>query len=124
MPRRVALVAVKAVHSAVFLVVLASILWLVATGLAGRRGRSVTLAAAMVAGESLVFLANRGVCPLTPLAERLGADDGSVSDIFLPERLARTIPLWSTVLVVVGIGLHLRSWRRRIGPNIGVSTPT
>jgi hypothetical protein len=112
------LVAIKAVHSAVFLVMLSAILWLVATGMAGRRDRTVGAAAALVAVESAVFVTNRGVCPLTPLAEQYGAERGTggVSDIFLPDRLARTIPIWATSLVALGAGLHLRglvAMRRR-----------
>jgi len=102
------LVLIKTVHSAVFLVELASILWLLATGLAGRRDRTVALAAAMVAGEAGVFVANSGVCPLTPLAERYGAVRGSVSDIFLPDIVARTIPIWASALVGLAVGLHAR----------------
>jgi hypothetical protein len=109
--RRV-LVAVKAFHSAVFLVMLSSILWLVATGLTGRRDRSVAVAGVLVAVESAVFVANDGVCPLTPLAERYGASRGGVSDIFLPDALARTIPIWATALVVLGAVLHLRGLAR------------
>ena len=108
----VKVVAIKAVHSAVFGAVLASILWLIATGLAGRRDRSVAVAATLAAAESAVFVAKRGVCPLTPLAERYGAERGEVSDIFLPDALARTIPHWSIPLVVLGAALHLRAWRR------------
>jgi hypothetical protein len=59
--------------------------------------------------EAAVFLANDGVCPITPLTERMGAVHGSVSDIFLPDALARTTPVWSTVLLVVAGLLHLRS---------------
>lgn len=107
-----ALLTVKAVHSGVFLVELASILWLVLTGLAGRRDRCVGLAAILVAGECAVFVANAGVCPLTPVAEGLGASKGGVSDIFLPDALARTIPYWATPLVVLGAALHVRGLRR------------
>jgi hypothetical protein len=99
---------IRASHSAVFLVELASILWLVASGLTGRRDRSVAVAAVLVAGEVTVFVANDGVCPLTPLAERHGARSGSVSDIFLPDAIARTIPIWSTGLVVLAVVLHGR----------------
>ena len=106
------LVMVKAIHSAAFLVELASILWLVATGLVGRRDRTTALAAVLVAGEAAVFVGNRGVCPLTPLAEQYGAQDGRVSDIFLPDRLARTIPIWSSSLVAFAVVAHLRAWRR------------
>lgn len=109
-----ALIVVKGVHSAVFLGELCAIFWLLVTGLLGRRDRSVTLAAVMVAAESGVFLANRGVCPLTPLAERYGAVRGSVSDIFLPDVMARTIPIWTTTLLALAVALHLRgAWRAR-----------
>jgi cytochrome c-type biogenesis protein CcmH/NrfF len=49
------------------------------------------------------------------MAERYGAERGEVSDIFLPDALARTIPLWSIPLVVLGSGLHIgrRITRRR-----------
>ncbi len=103
------LVLIRAVHSAIFLVMLASIGWLVLSGLAGRRDRSVALAAGLVAVESAVFLVNGGVCPLTPLAERHGAARGSVSDIFLPDAVARTIPLWSTTLLALAVALHVRA---------------
>lgn len=110
------LAVVRAVHSAVFLVELAAILWLVVTGLVGRRDRTVAIAAGLVATEAVVFVANSGVCPLTPLAERLGARRGSVSDIFLPDPIARTIPIWSSALVAAGVALHVRhALRRRRG---------
>jgi hypothetical protein len=106
----VAVVAVKSVHTAVFAVELASIGWLVVSGFQGRRDRSVALAGIAVAGETAVFIANDGVCPLTPLTERLGAASGSVSDIFLPDVVARTTPMWSSALVVLGVALHARSF--------------
>jgi len=103
------LAVIRSVHSAVFLVELSAIAWLVVTGLTGRRDRSVAVAAGLVAIEAGVFVANRGVCPLTPLAERHGARRGSVSDIFLPDAVARTIPIWATALVAIAALLHVRS---------------
>jgi hypothetical protein len=100
---------VKTVHTTIFAVELASILWLVVSGLIGRRDRTVAVAAETVALESAVFVANAGVCPLTPLAERLGSRHGQVSDMFLPDAVARTIPIWSSALIVLAIGLHVRS---------------
>ena len=99
---------VKTVHTVAFAIELASIVWLVATGLTGRRDRTVVIAGSLIATEAIVFVENSGVCPLTGLAERLGSSDGSVSDIFLPRRVADTIPIWSSFLVAVGILLHLR----------------
>jgi hypothetical protein len=60
------------------------------------------------AAEGAVWLANEQICPLTPLAERYGAVSGSVSDIWLPDPIARTIPQWSIPLVATGIMLHFR----------------
>jgi hypothetical protein len=102
------LVAIRTVHSIVFLAELGSIVWLVVTGIVGRRDRSVGVAAILVAVESAVFIANDGTCPLTPLAERYGASSGSVSDIWLPDAVARTIPYWTIPLVILGAALHIR----------------
>jgi len=106
--RRTVLAAIQGVHSAIFAVELGAIGWLVYTGIVGRRDRTVGVAAGLVAAEGLVWLANDRVCPLTPVAERYGADRGSVSDIWLPEPIARTIPQWSIPLVVSAIVLHVR----------------
>lgn len=111
----VAVAAVKTVHTAIFLLEFASIAWLAVSGLVGRRDRTVAGAAGAVGLEIAVFLANDGVCPLTPLAERLGATRGAVSDIFLPDAVARTIPIWSTALLVVAALLHARSALRAGG---------
>jgi hypothetical protein len=108
-PHPVAVVVVKSVHTSVFLVELSAILWLVVSGLLGRRDRTVAVASGLVAVEAAVFVANAGVCPLTPLTERLGATSGSVSDIFLPDVVARTTPIWASALVVVGALLHVRA---------------
>lgn len=105
-----AIALVKTVHTAVFLGELASIAWLVVSGATGRRDRSVALAATAVALETAVFVGNGLVCPLTPLAERLGATRGAVTDIFLPAPVARTIPIWSGALVILAVVLHLRAF--------------
>jgi hypothetical protein len=68
----------------------------------------VAIATSLIAAEAIVFVANSGICPLTQLAERLGSGHGSVSDIFLPRRVAETTPIWSSLLVALGLLLHLR----------------
>ena len=45
-------------------------------------------AIAAIVVEGLVLVASGGRCPLTAVAERLGAVDGSASDILLPKWLA------------------------------------
>lgn len=111
--RRLTLVGIKAVHSAIFLIELTCIGWLIASGAMGRRDRSVAAATTAIGVEVGVFLANGGTCPLTPLAERYGARRGSVSDIFLPDALARTLPIWSSALLAIAAALHLWSFRRK-----------
>ena len=105
-------IGLKAVHTVIFAGELAAILWLVVSGLVGRRDRTVGIAAGAVAAEIAVFLANDGVCPITPLTERMGAGYGSVSDIFLPNAVARTTPIWSMSLLAIAGLLHLRALRR------------
>lgn len=110
---------VKTIHTAIFAVELASIGWLVVSGLVGRRDRTVGIAAGAVVIEAAVFVANDHVCPLTPLAERLGATRGGVSDIFLPDVIARTIPVWSSALLMLAALLHARSAHRSLVTNGG-----
>jgi len=46
----------------------------------------------VVATESLIFAGNGFRCPLTRIAERLGAERGSVTDIYLPSGSPATFP--------------------------------
>jgi hypothetical protein len=62
--------------------------------------------------EAVVYVSNNQVCPLTPLVEELGAESGTVTDIFLPEWLSRRIPMYSGGLLIVGRVLNLRALRR------------
>ncbi len=120
-----AAVAVKAIHTAVFIGELMSIAWLVISGLVGRRDRTVALAAAAVAAEAAVFRGNDRVCPLTPLTERLGAAHGQVTDTFLRDSVARTVPIWSSALIVLAALLHARSaWRASQGSWTGPRAKT
>ncbi len=116
---------IRLLHTAVFFVELSSIGWLLVTGLTGRRDRTVALAASLVAAESVVFIANGGVCPMTTQAERLGATRGSVSDIYLPDAVARTIPIWSTALIALAGLLHARRpvHEQRRDPQQGTRAP-
>jgi hypothetical protein len=108
---RRALVVVKTLHTIVWAFVEAAMLYLLASGAAGRSDRRAGVAAAMVGAESLVFLANGARCPLTALAETLGAEDGSVTDIYLPGWLARSLPVLHVPLIVMAGWLHWRNVR-------------
>ena len=68
-----------------------------------------TGAAAVVAGETLLFAGNRCRCPLTELAERYGAEHGPVTDIYLPKWFAHNMPAIHAPLLVLMAYLHARN---------------
>jgi hypothetical protein len=72
------------------------------------------MAATIALAECVVYAGNGFVCPLTPLAERLGATDGAVSDIFLPDWVARKLAWIATPILVGGLALNARALERRL----------
>ncbi len=110
--RQPTLRAIKAIHTAIF-VSIAGLVAAVAWDGARRDPRGRTAAAAAIAiAESVVYASNNRVCPLTTLAEELGAEDGSVTDLFLPDAVSRLIPAVAGTALVVGLALNLRAMRR------------
>lgn len=107
--KRSALASVKLFHTVWWFLVEAAMLYVLAAGLRRRSDRRVALAGAVVAAESMIFLANGGRCPLTGLAESLGAERGSVTDIYLPRWLAANLPAIHVPLLVWAAYLHRRS---------------
>lgn len=100
---------VKLVHSLIFLVNSAAVLLVFVCGVTGLDSRWTRLALSAALLEVLVFVVNRGRCPLTLLVERLGSENGRVSDIFLPRWFADRIPQICGPLLAVGIvGLAVR----------------
>ena len=97
---------IKGVHTAIFFSMAGLILLFAWDGLQGRPRRRAAVAAGLALGETAVFASNNLVCPLTPLAEELGASRGSVTDIYLPGWLSRRIPLISGAVLVVGLVLN------------------
>ena len=74
----------------------------------GRASRRTAVAATIAIAESAVYASNNQVCPLTPLVEELGAERGTVSDIFLPEWLSLRVPPIFGSLLLVGLILQIR----------------
>src|SRR5262245_6856823 len=85
------LLQIKVVHTIVFWVLSACVLYALFSGLAGRVPGWTWVAVALVCVEGVALVSFGGVCPLTILAERLGSPRGSVVDIFLPKWLADRI---------------------------------
>jgi len=112
--RRSALVGVKAVHSLLYFAIEYCMGYLIYAGLKGREDRRTAMAAGVVGGESLIFLGNRCRCPLTAVAEHLGAASGSVTDIYLPGFLASHLVLIHVPLLALALCLHVRNFQRQV----------
>ena len=107
------LTAIRTVHTMIWFSVELAMAYLLFTGLTRRSGSSVAAAGVVVAGESLVYLANGARCPLTQLAESVGSEHGSVTDTYLPRWLARNLPAIHVPLVALVAILHGRALLER-----------
>lgn len=110
--RPAAVTAIKAFHTLAWLSIESCVVYVLYTGMVGRTDRRAGIAAAVVAGETLVFAGNGFRCPLTELATRYGAEAGSVTDIYLPKWFAHSIPAIHAPLLVLMAYLHVRNYRR------------
>ncbi len=107
------LVVIKAFHTTVFFSIATLVALFAWDGLRQRPRRRTGIAAAVALSEALVYASNNQVCPLTPLAEELGAESGSVVDIFLPRWISERIPPISGSVLLVGLGANLLALHRR-----------
>jgi hypothetical protein len=90
---------VRALHTAIYLVMAAATCVVLYAGITGYRGVWLNGALVLVTIEGVVFVGNGRKCPLTAVAQRYGAEKGYVFDTFLPERLARhTFRFFGTLL--------------------------
>lgn len=108
-----ALVAVRVAHTLAWFSIESCVIYVLFAGLARRSDRRAALAGTVVAGESLIFASNGFRCPLTDVAEHLGAERGSVTDIYLPRWFAHNLPAIHAPLIVVAVYLHARNLRKR-----------
>ncbi len=113
MQARPALVAVKAIHTLAWFSIEACMVYLLYAGFAKRTDRRAAIAAGVVGGECLIFAANGFRCPLTDVAESLGADAGSVTDIYLPRWFAHNLPAIHVPLILLATFLHGRNIARQ-----------
>ncbi len=103
------LVAIKVIHTLAWFSIESCMVYLLYAGFAKRSDRHAALAAVVVGGESLIFAANGFRCPLTQLADSIGSEHGSVTDIFLPGWFAHNLPAIHAPLLVLAAFLHGRN---------------
>lgn len=111
--RPAALRSIRLVHSAAFFAIAACIVVFDWDGIHGRPGRRAALAASVAVAESLAYVSNNQVCPLTPLAEELGASSGTVTDLYLPRAASDRVPLVGGSALLIGVALHALAIRER-----------
>ncbi|SDK48847.1 hypothetical protein [Arthrobacter sp. ok362] len=115
--RRLVLRAVKSFHTFAWFTIEACMVYVLYTGIRGRTDRTTGTAAAVVAGETLIFASNGFHCPLTAVAKDLGDVTGSVTDIYLPHWFARNLPGIHVPLILIAALLHWRNWRHHVVRN-------
>ena len=100
---------IKFVHSVIFWVMSASVIYSLYSGITGRITAWTWASVGLILVETAALALSGWRCPLTIMAERRGAGRGSVTDIFLPRRLAEmTFPVCGTTFI---IALALILWR-------------
>ena len=106
---RLTILHVKLIHTVIFWLLSACVLYVLFSGVADHITTWTWVAVGLVVLESVVLAASGWTCPLTILAERLGAVRGSVTDIFLPKWFAdRIFPICGTTF---GVALLLTLFR-------------
>jgi hypothetical protein len=105
-----ALAAVRAAHTAVYLVMAAATFFVLYAALAGVHGQWLWISLGLLTVESAVFLGNGLKCPLSAVAVRYGAGEGPLFDTFLPERITRHTFQVFGPLILVGVLLLAVRW--------------
>jgi hypothetical protein len=96
---------VRAVHTAIYLIMAAASFALLYAGLTGAGGVWLWWCAGLVAFEAVVFTASGLRCPLTAIAVQHGATRQGVGDTFLPERMTRRTFRFFAPLIVLAVTL-------------------
>jgi len=100
---------IKLVHTFVFGVLSLCVAYALFSGVVDRITVWTWAAVGLLLVESGVLVASGWTCPLTVLAERQGAQRGSVTDIFLPRWLAdRIFPICGTLYAIALLVIALR----------------
>jgi hypothetical protein len=106
---KVTILQIKLAHTVIFWILSLCVLYALFSGIADRITTWTWVAVGLLLLESVVLVVSGWTCPLTILAQRQGALQGSVADIFLPRWLAdRIFPICGTLY---GVALVLIAWR-------------
>jgi len=85
------IILIKLVHSLIFWFQIACIAYLLYAAITRTLNIFILIPIASILLNGLLLALNKGRCPFTNLAEQYGAARGSVTDLFLPDVIARNI---------------------------------
>lgn len=103
------LLQIKIVHTFAFFVLSGCVILVVYSGASNRITVWTWVGISMILAEGVALASCGGKCPLTVLAERRGAVQPGVADIFLPKWFAdRIFPICTTLFL---LGCLLVAWR-------------
>lgn len=101
------LIAIKSLHTLIWLFFVAIIFYILYSGILNRITSFTWVAIALILGEGLVLLIFKMFCPLTVLARRYSSSQKDNFDIYLPNWLARHNKLIFTSIYVIGAAVVL-----------------
>ncbi len=101
---------VRALHTAIYVVMAGSTFVVLFAGVSGRRGAWLWPALALILIESAVFVGGGLKCPFTALAARYTARETPISDTFFPERCTRHTFQVFGPLILIGLALLAARW--------------
>ena len=100
---------VRAVHTAIYVVMATACLALLYAGVTGATGSWLWIALGLVGIECVVFVGSGMKCPLTAVAVRYGATPERGFDTFFPEQITRhTLTVFGPMIVVSLVLLAMR----------------
>ncbi len=107
-PQRLALV--RAVHTAVYVVMATATLVVFYAGATGLRGPWLWTSLVLLGGEAVAFVAGGMRCPLTTLAVRYGAQRGHAFETFVFSGFTRVTFRFFGGVMVLGLILLAARW--------------
>lgn len=107
---------IKLLHTFVWAIMAASILFILYSGVVGEITWLTWFALVLALGESLIIVLNKWACPLTPLAAQHTTNRAPNFDIYLPVWLAKNNKEIFGPMLAVGILLVI--WRLIVGSDM------
>jgi hypothetical protein len=92
---------IKFVHSVIYLFMVTCLVYIFYCALTQRYDWTLLIALSFIILEGITLLINKGTCPFTPLAEKYGAERGSVTDLFFPMWCAKHTFKISTIVFAI-----------------------